>query len=54
MDRASILKATWVCFSLTLAACTTGPKVVTDSDPSADFGRYRTYSWGSIPERRGA
>ena len=27
-----------------LAACATGPRVRTDYDPSADFGRYRT--WG--------
>lgn len=30
--------------ALVLAACATGPRVRTDYDPSADFGRYQT--WG--------
>lgn len=30
--------------ALVLAACATGPRVRTDFDPSADFGRYQT--WG--------
>ena len=45
MDLALSSKATWACLALALAACATGPKVVTDSDPSTNFGRYRTYSW---------
>lgn len=28
-----------------LAACATGPRVRTDFDPEADFGRYRTYAF---------
>ena len=28
-----------------LAACATGPRIRTDFDPEADFGRYRTYAF---------
>lgn len=28
-----------------LAACTTGPRIRTDADPSADFSQYRTYGF---------
>ncbi len=28
-----------------LAACATGPRISSDSDPSADFSRYRTFSF---------
>ena len=30
-----------------LAACATGPQVRTDYDPTADFGKYRTWSFYS-------
>lgn len=46
MKTPSILKPLLAAFVLVaaLAACATGPRVRTDYDPSADFGRYR--SWG--------
>lgn len=28
-----------------LAGCATGPRITTDSDPSADFARYRTFAF---------
>lgn len=28
-----------------LAACATGPRITTDADPSADFGRYRSFAF---------
>ncbi len=31
--------------ALSLSACATGPTVRTDRDPTADFGRYRTWSF---------
>jgi len=31
--------------ALAMSGCATGPKVTTDYDKSADFARYRTYSW---------
>ena len=33
-----------------LAACASSPTVHTDSDPSAQFSQYRTYSWLAKPE----
>jgi len=32
-------------FALLLTACATGPRVSTDSDPQADFARYRTFAF---------
>lgn len=31
------------------AGCATGPVVQSDSDPAADFSRYRTYAWKQQP-----
>jgi len=36
--------------ALALTACASGPDVKTDSDPSANFSSYRTYSWAAKPE----
>ena len=39
----------WQAFALlavvTLAGCATGPRISTDSDPSADFSRYRSFAF---------
>lgn len=35
--------------ALFLTACASGPTVQTDSDPSANFSAYRTYSWAQKP-----
>lgn len=36
--------------TLALAACASSPKVNVDSDPSAKFSEYRTYSWLAQPK----
>lgn len=39
---------TWLMLAvamLLLAACATGPRIVTDGDPQADFSRYRSWGW---------
>jgi hypothetical protein len=36
--------------SLLMASCASTPTVNTDSDPSANFSSYRTYTWLSKPE----
>jgi uncharacterized protein DUF4136 len=33
------------CSLAVLAGCATGPRISTDSDPEADFGRYRTWAF---------
>jgi len=37
----------WLALGLValLAACATGPRITSDSDPSADFSRYRTFGF---------
>jgi len=35
--------------ALLLAACASTPTVKTDHDPSVDFSKYRTYTWGLKP-----
>lgn len=35
--------------ALVLAACASSPTVKTDHDPSVDFSKYRTYTWGMKP-----
>jgi hypothetical protein len=35
--------------ALLVTACTTGPKVRTDHDPSANFATYRTYNFAAEP-----
>ncbi|WP_152983936.1 DUF4136 domain-containing protein, partial [Stenotrophomonas panacihumi] len=35
---------------LALAACASSPTVKTDHDPSVDFSKYRTYTWGMRPQ----
>ena len=37
--------AALACFALLTTSCATTPKVTYDADPSADFSRFRTYSW---------
>lgn len=36
--------------ALALAACASSPTVKTDHDPSVDFSRYHTYTWGMKPQ----
>ena len=39
------LRHLFVIVTLAAAGCETTPNITTDSDPSADFSRYRTYNW---------
>lgn len=36
--------------AMALAACASSPTVKTDHDPSVDFSKYRTYTWGLKPQ----
>lgn len=42
------------CFALLTASCATTPKVTFDADPSADFSRFRTFSWAYTSAPPGA
>lgn len=39
--------------ALLLASCASTPTVHTDSDPSANFAGYRTYTWLAKPDQQG-
>lgn len=46
MNIARTLRPAWlVLLACVLAACATGPRVRSDYDPTADFGRYRTWAF---------
>lgn len=49
-----ILRAATLACAILLTSCTTTPKVNFDADPSADFSRYKTYSWAYNAAPQGA